>query len=227
MIGYTTTGDTTAYYAYAAPPAVEPGSLPAPIHTKPAPAATSCSLCTAPVAVGETIGRLPRPRQPFVAMSWLCAHCLFDRRAKPRLTDVLLRVFHHVFSDSTSIPLNTTEARVLLEALSHVPAESANEHLREAFTELHTGIDANNPALLFSRHAAHAAVEALCTAVPGMDARDAATLAAVAEHLTQWEHNPHGFDQEQYANRVEWRLAILGCASAPTALSESGGPFWI
>ncbi|MER6260022.1 hypothetical protein ABT270_39450 [Streptomyces sp900105245] len=58
---------------------------------------------------------MPRPRQPFVAMAWLCAHCLFDRRAKPRLADVVLRVFHHAFSDNSTVPLNTAEAQGLSE----------------------------------------------------------------------------------------------------------------
>ncbi|MEV4453931.1 hypothetical protein AB0K24_53090 [Streptomyces mirabilis] len=55
------------------PQPVEPDGLPAPIHTKPAPADSSCSLCAAPVAAREIIGRMPRPRQPFVAMARLCA----------------------------------------------------------------------------------------------------------------------------------------------------------
>ncbi|MFD0386408.1 hypothetical protein ACFQ2B_40135 [Streptomyces stramineus] len=61
-------------------------------------------------------------------MAWLCAHCLFDRKAKPRLADVLLRVFHHPSSGSTATPLNTTEAAVLLEALLTVPAPDNDEH---------------------------------------------------------------------------------------------------
>ncbi|GAA0454568.1 hypothetical protein GCM10009544_16650 [Streptomyces stramineus] len=63
-----------------------------------------------------------------VPMAWLCAHCLFDRKAKPRLADVLLRVFHHPSSGSTATPLNTTEAAVLLEALLTVPAPDNDEH---------------------------------------------------------------------------------------------------
>jgi hypothetical protein len=179
------------------------------------------------VAAGEIIGRMPRPRQPFVAMAWLCAHCLFNRPVKPRLTDVLLRVFHHVFSGSTTIPLNTAEAQVLSEVLSRVPAETGDAHLREAIAALHTGMDANDPAMLLSFHPALAAVDALRIAMPGMEARDAVTLAAVAEHLAQWEHHPNGLDQEQFASRVPWRQAIVKTSPTPTALSERGGPFWV
>jgi hypothetical protein len=213
--------------AYVNPPPVEPGGLPTPIHTKPAPAESSCSLCAASVAAGELIGRMPRPRQPFVAMAWLCAHCLFDRRVKPRLTDVLLRVFHHVFSGSTTIPLNPAEARVLHEALSCMPGATQDEQLRDAITTLHAGIAANNPAMLLGYRPARAAVDALGTSMRGMEERDAVTLAAVAEHLAQWEHSSNDLDQEQFANRVEWRQAILKTSRTPTALSERGGPFWI
>jgi hypothetical protein len=54
--------NTDAYYAYVTPQPVEPGGLPAPVHTKQAPADSSCHLCAAPVAAGELIGRMPRPR---------------------------------------------------------------------------------------------------------------------------------------------------------------------
>jgi hypothetical protein len=63
--------------------------------------------------------------------------------------------------------------------------------------------------------------------MPGMEATDAAILTAVAEHLSQWQRNPQGLDQEQFASRVQWRQAILQNASPPTALSERGGPFWV
>ncbi|MGA5442260.1 hypothetical protein ACPCKW_22460 [Streptomyces griseoincarnatus] len=219
--------DPQAYHAYVTPQAVEPGGLPTPIHTKPAPEASSCGLCAAPVTAGEIIGRMPRPRQPFVSVGWLCAHCLFDRRVKPRITDVLLRVFHHVFSGSRTIPLNPAEARVLTEALSRVPTEAQDEQLREAIAELHRGIAANDPTLLLRSHPALAAVATLRTAMPTMDASDATTLIAVAEHLAQWQHNPQGLDREQFASAVQWRQAILKNTPTPTALSERGGPFWV
>ncbi|MEU9405829.1 hypothetical protein AB0E08_08995 [Streptomyces sp. NPDC048281] len=219
--------DPTSYYAYITPQAVEPGGLPAPIHTKPAPADSACSLCAAPVASGEIIGRMPTPRQPFVAMASLCAHCLFDRRAKPRLTDVLLRVFHQVFSGSTTVSLNTAEARVLSEALSQVPTETADDHLREAIDALHTGIDANDPAMPLGYRPASAAVGALRAAMPAMDVTDAATVTAVAKHLAEWEHNPNGLDPEKFASSVQWRQAILMTTYEPTDLSKRGGPFWV
>ncbi|MFF2431223.1 hypothetical protein [Streptomyces mirabilis] len=60
-----------------------------------------------------------------------------------------------------------------------------------------------------------------------MEGRGAATLAAVAEHLAQREHNPNGLDQEQFASRVQWRQAILETTSTLTTLSGRGGPFFV
>ena len=128
--------DPDSYRAYTHPEPPKPGGMTAPMRTKTAVADSSCNLCAAPAMAGELIGQMPHPRQPYVPMAWLCAHCLFDRRAKPRLTDVLLRVFHHTFSGSTTTLLNTTEAAVFLEALLRVPAPEDDSHLQEAITAL-------------------------------------------------------------------------------------------
>ncbi|MFJ8273822.1 hypothetical protein ACIQ8G_26670 [Streptomyces sp. NPDC094154] len=217
--------DPETYYTYVTPQAIEPGGLPAPVHTKPAPADSSCSLCAAPVAAGELIGRMPRPRQPFVAMAWLCAHCLFDRRAKPRLADVVLRVFHHAFSGSSTVPLNTAEVQVLSEALARVPAETAN--VQEACDALDQGIDGNAPVMLLSERLALAAVAALQAAEAATDAHGVTILTAVAEHLSQWGHDPQGLDKKDFADVVLWRQAVLANTEIPTVLSERGGPFWV
>ncbi|MGX1266893.1 hypothetical protein [Streptomyces phaeoluteigriseus] len=217
--------DPETYYAYVTPQAIEPGGLPAPVHTKPAPADSTCSLCAAPVAAGELIGRMPRPRQPFVAMAWLCAHCLFDRRAKPRLADVVLRVFHHAFSGSSTIPLNTAEAQVLLEALTRVPSESL--YVQEALAALDKGIDGSDPVMLLSEDLARACVAALHAAGAATDVHDVTILAAVAEHLSQWVHNLQGLGKGDSADVVLWRQAVLANTEIPTVLSERGGPFWV
>ncbi|MGW2688916.1 hypothetical protein ACWC6I_37880 [Streptomyces sp. NPDC001414] len=75
---------------------------------------------------------------------------------------------------------------------------------------------------------AHAAVTALHAARPqGAAAGDAAVLAAVAQHLTEWQHNPQGIDQAPYKNRTLWRQAVLKSTLTPTILSQRGGPFWV
>ncbi|WP_331739740.1 hypothetical protein OG590_38940 (plasmid) [Streptomyces goshikiensis] len=220
--------DPDSYRSYTHPEPVEPGGLAAPMRTKNAVADSSCDLCAAPVVAGELIGRMPNPRNPFKPMAWLCAHCLYDRRAKPRLTDVLLRVFHHTLSGSNSTLLNTTEAAVLLAALLALPHTMGEEHLQEAITELRQGIDAPEPVMQLSYHPAQAAVAALDTAdLQETVAGDAAVLAAVAQHLAEWQHNPQNIDQTSYRNRALWRQAVLESTPTPTVLSQRGGPFWV
>jgi hypothetical protein len=220
--------DPGSYRGYTHPEPPEPGGMTAPMRTKTAVADSSCNLCAAPVVAGELIGRMPHLRRPYVPMAWLCAHCLFDRRAKPRLTDVLLRVFHHTFSGSTTTLLNTTEAAVLLEALLRVPAPEDDAHLQEAITALRQGIDAPEPVMGLSCRPAHAAVTALHAARPQEAAAgDAAVLAAVAQHLTEWQDNPQDIDQAPYKNRTLWRQAVLESTLTPTVLSQRGGPFWV
>lgn len=220
--------DPDSFHAYTHPEPPEPGHLAAPMRTKRAVADSSCNLCAAPVAAGELIGRMPHPRRTYVPMAWLCAHCLCDRRARPRLADVLLRVFHHTFSGSTTTPLNTTEAAGLLEALLTVPAPNNNEHLQEAITALRQGIDAPEPVMGLSYHPAHAAVATLHAAsLQEATAGHTAVLAAVAQHLAEWQHNPQDIDPAHYNNRTLWRQAVLESTPTPTILSQRGGPFWV
>ncbi|MFG2878820.1 hypothetical protein ACGFYU_28110 [Streptomyces sp. NPDC048337] len=220
--------DPASYRAYTHPEPAEPGGLAAPMRTKNALADGSCNLCAAPVVAGELIGRMPNPRNPFKPMTWLCAHCLYDRRAKPRLTDVLLRVFHHTLSGSNATLLNTAEAAVLLAALLALPVMVNEEHLQEAITELRQGIDAPEPVMQLSYHPADAAVAALHAAAPQESGPgDAAVLAAVAQHLAEWRHNPQNIDETPYRNRALWRQAVLESTPAPTILSQRGGPFWV
>ncbi|MFI7337064.1 hypothetical protein ACIBUY_03890 [Streptomyces sp. NPDC050085] len=220
--------DPDSYRAYTYPEPPEPGALTAPMRTKAAIADSSCNLCAAPVMTGELIGRMPHPRRRYVPMAWLCSHCLFDRRDKPRLTDVLLRVFHHTFSGSTITLLNTAEATALLEALLTVPAPESDEHLQEAITALRQGIDAPEPVMELRYHPAHAAVAALHAATPQQGAAsDAVILAAVAQHLAEWKNDPQVIDQTHYNNRTLWRQAVLENTLTPTVLSQRGGPFWV
>lgn len=55
-----------SYAAHVTPEPVEPCGVRAPIHTKPAAADSLRGLCAAPVAAGEFIGRMPRPRGLFM-----------------------------------------------------------------------------------------------------------------------------------------------------------------
>ncbi|MFE9360894.1 hypothetical protein ACFYPB_43505 [Streptomyces olivaceoviridis] len=79
-----------------------------------------------------------------------------------------------------------------------------------------------------SYHPAHAAVAALHAAGrQEASAGDCAVLAAVAQHLAEWQHNPQNIDQARYKNRTLWRQAVLENTLTPTILSQRGGPFWV
>ncbi|AKN72546.1 hypothetical protein QR97_24740 [Streptomyces sp. PBH53] len=54
-------------------------------------------------------------------------------------------------------------------------------------------------------------------------AGDSAVLAAVAQHLAEWQHNPQDIDQARYRNRILWRQAVLESTLTPTVLSQRPG----
>lgn len=56
---------------------------------------------------------------------------------------------------------------------------------------------------------------------------DVPVLAAAAQHLDEWHHNPQNIDKDAYRSRTLWRQAVLEATPAPTVLSRHGGPFWV
>lgn len=63
-------------------------------------------------------------------MGWLCRHCLYERREKPRRRDVLLRFFHHLFAGN-AVDLNAFECEVLLAWLTEDTAFAASAPWRK------------------------------------------------------------------------------------------------
>ncbi|MBT1184908.1 hypothetical protein HET69_12950 [Streptomyces sp. CJ_13] len=107
-------------------------------------------------------------------------------------------------------------------------APARDEHLQEAITELRRGIDALEPVMQMSYHPAGAAVAALHAEAPqDIEPGDADVLAAVAQHLAEWQHNPQNIDQTGCRNRALWRQAVLEKTPSPTVLSQREGPFWV
>ncbi|GHD52410.1 hypothetical protein GCM10010335_64870 [Streptomyces galbus] len=76
--------------------------------------------------------------------------------------------------------------------------------------------------MLLNEHLALAAVAALQTAEAATDAHDVTILTAVAEHLSQWGHDPQGLDKKDVPDVVLWRQAVLANTEVPTALCPSG-----
>ncbi|MFI9311458.1 hypothetical protein [Streptomyces triculaminicus] len=217
-------------YLRAAQAEVEPGGLPELVRTRPARAVATCNLCTDPVAEGEVVGRLHAPiGRRFARMGWLCGHCLYDRRVKPRRLDVLLRVFHHTFAGE-GVQLNATEAEVLLIWLLEAPnpAEADHEAVQDAFVALGHAVDAQETALLLRYQHTQAVVRTLNqTTDPEATDTQTVVLSAVAQHLAEWRDNPQRLDPAHYTTRVAWRRAVLEQTEQPTMLSQRGGPFFV
>ncbi|MET9535746.1 hypothetical protein ABZY02_35215 [Streptomyces sp. NPDC006649] len=209
---------------------VPAGGLPEPMRTRPAQADSSCNLCTCTVAAGELVGRLhaPRGQRRFVPLGWLCAHCLFDRRSKPRRLDVLLRLFHHTFSGD-GVRLNAAEAETLLRWMLEIPHGSGRESgsLQDALVVLHRAVDAQETVALLPWGSADAVVDALHRSGALPTATECAVLDAVAQHLAEWRDNPQGLDQSRFDRRWKWRRAVLEQTEHPTVLSRRGGPFFV
>ncbi|ANW22651.1 hypothetical protein [Streptomyces clavuligerus] len=212
---------------------VEPDGLPEPMRTRTAPADSSCHLCTTPVAAGELVGRIHQPRgRGFATLGWLCAHCLYDRRSKPRRLDLLLRLFHQLFAGG-GVRVNAAEAEVLLTWLLAAPAaelpQAELEALPEVFVVLQRAVEAREPVTPLSYYGARAAIGTLHHAkvAAGGAEREAVVLDAVVQHLAEWQANPQGLEPEYYRGRRAWRSAILEETEQPTVLSQRGGPFFV
>ncbi|MFD8609572.1 hypothetical protein [Streptomyces sp. NPDC059631] len=211
---------------------MEPGSTPEPMRTRLAPADSSCHLCTTPVAAGDVVGRLHQPRgRGLATLGWLCAHCLYDRRAKPRRLDLLLRLFHQLFAGD-GLHVNAAEAEVLLAWLLTTPAavlpQAEQEALPDVFVGLQRAVEAQEPVTPLRYYGALAIIGTLHHAGPvGACEREAVVLAAVAQHLAEWKANPQRLDPERYLSRRAWRRAIFDRTERPTVLSRRGGPFLV
>ncbi|WP_372411993.1 hypothetical protein [Streptomyces luteireticuli] len=224
--------DPASYTAYlhAAQAEVPSGGLPEPLSTRLARAESTCNLCTSPVAEGDVIGRLHAPiGRRFARMGWLCAHCLHDRRTKPRRLDVILRIFHHTFSGG-GVRLNSAEAEVLLRWLLDLPepAEADREAVQDALVALGHGIDDEEPSLLLRYQPTQSLIRTLYQSLdPVATDEQSVVLNAVAQHLAEWHDNPQCLDPAHYTSRVAWRRAILEQTEYPTVLSQRGGPFFV
>ncbi|ANW22648.1 hypothetical protein I3J05_28175 (plasmid) [Streptomyces clavuligerus] len=219
------------------PPAPKPkiqrpesiGQLPVPRTLKQAHTETTCGLCADPVKPGDLVGRMRDPKdKQFVPMGWLCAHCLYERREKPRRRDVVLRIFHHLFASSAA-GLNAHECAVLRTWLTETEAPAAstawrNDPLDTTVVRLETSVTEVKGTTWIAVPTAHTIITALLDA-PGSSEAETALLRAVAQHLDEWQTNPQGIEARRYGTGVRYRAEVLKTTSRPTVLSERGGPF--
>ncbi|MDT0307313.1 hypothetical protein RM780_10095 [Streptomyces sp. DSM 44917] len=210
------------------------GRLPRPRVVKPAAAEIGCGLCADPVKAGDLIGRMPAADWPYAAMGWLCHHCLYERRARPRRRDVLLRVFHRLFAGS-AVDLNAYECRVLLPWLEEDPAFAASEPWRRdpldaTLARLATSVMEHKAETWLAAPTAATIVSVLhCTLAPaGATAApdvELQLLDAIAQHLDEWQSNPEGVQAHQFGTGPRYRAQVLATTGRPTLLSVRGGPF--
>jgi hypothetical protein len=168
---------------------------------------------------------------PYVAMGWLCRHCLYERRQGPRRRDVLLRFFHHLFALS-AVDLNAFECDVLLAWLTEDPAFAASpawrkDSLEATLVRLRTSVAEHKASTGLAVTTAHTIIAVLRETPdsPAVSAPDRALLDAIAWHLDEWETNPQGVEARRYGTGVRYRTQVMKMTQRPTMLSARGGPF--
>ncbi|GGN41107.1 hypothetical protein [Streptomyces fuscichromogenes] len=208
--------------------------LPRPRSVKPASSAGACGLCADGYDVGDLIGRMPSPDElPYVPMGWLCWHCLVQRRRQPRRRDVLLRFFHALFAGD-GVGLNGIECGLLLEWLTADPALSNSkpwkaDPLENTVVRLRTSAADGKPTTWLSTQTVHTIVAVLreVPASPATTVQDEEALAALVQHLAEWETNPAAVPASRYGTGWCFRRQVLALTEHPTVLSQLGGPFFL
>ncbi|MFJ1958729.1 hypothetical protein ACIOGT_39565 [Streptomyces microflavus] len=161
-------------------------------------------------------------------MSWLCRHCLLDRREQPRRRDLLIRVFHHLLAGS-AVGLNPKECAVLHTwldnpAIRQTPAWQ-RDPLDATTVRLATSVAEDKPTTWIAYPTASTALRAMAAAEP--DHPEARPLQNVLQHVTDWDTNPSGVDTRRYGTGTPYRQQVLRTTPRPTWLSELGGPFFL
>ncbi|MER6198093.1 hypothetical protein ABT234_12105 [Streptomyces sp. NPDC001586] len=207
------------------------GQLPVPRTVKQAAIAMSCGLCADPIKAGEIIGRTRNPKNERLhkTMGWLCQHCLYERREKPRRRDVLLRVFHHLFANN-AVDLNAYECAVLSIWLLEDPhvagtASWQRDPLTATIVRLQTSQQEEKATTWIAFPTARTIIHVLreCAVTPAP--ADAELLDAITQHLHEWDTNPQGIEHRRYGRGPGFHAQVLQATDRPSVLSERGGPF--
>ncbi|MFF3726847.1 hypothetical protein ACFYYM_31275 [Streptomyces erythrochromogenes] len=210
------------------------GQLPVPRSLKPASASMACGLCADPVKAGDLIGRTRSPKNPKLhkEMGWLCQHCLYERREKPRRRDVLLRIFHHLFA-SSAVDLNGYECAVLRAWILENPELTATaawqrDPLHATLTRLQTSQEEAKAATWIAFPTALTVLALLrersASSSPSVTT-DTELLDVILQHLDDWEKNPQRVSTARYGRGPAFRAQVLAVTPSPSVLSERGGPF--
>ncbi|UNZ21372.1 hypothetical protein [Streptomyces sp. 891-h] len=190
-----------------------------------------CGLCADPVPVGDLVGRMPTPAFYYQPMGWLCTHCLYLRRARPRLRDVLLRVFHHVFVGS-GIGLNSYECAVMLSSLEEDPAAPRtvawkSVPLDGVLVRLRTSLreEKHTTWLSMADGLTMVAVLRETAAARSTTEREIELMEAILQHVEEWRANAYKVEARRFDTGPRYRQESLARTTRPTVLSKLGGPF--
>ena len=206
------------------------GRMARPRVTKRAIEDTVCGLCTDPVAAGELIGRMRGTvAAPYEVTGWLCQHCLYQRRATPRRRDLLVRIFHDLFTGQ-GVGLNAPECALLLTWLTEDPAarDSAawkGEPLDGTLTRLQMAVQEGKEETWLALATTHT-IAALLQELPGRatEPADVDLLAAITQCRDEWTYPQH-LEHTRFGTGAGHRRFLLDSTTRPTALSRCGGPF--
>ncbi|MDI6413141.1 hypothetical protein QLX52_30505 [Streptomyces albus] len=190
-----------------------------------------CGLCADPVPPGELVGRMPTPAFYYQPMGWLCTQCLYLRRAQPRLRDVLLRIFHHVFVGS-GIGLNCYECAVVLRSIEADLAASNTvawkiDPLDGVLIRLRTSIREEKHTTWLSVADGLTIVAVLRETIAGRGSgeQEIALLDAIMQHVEEWRTNPYRVEARRFGTGIRYRQETLNRVPRDTVLSALGGPF--
>lgn len=94
---------------------------------------------------------------------------------------------------------------------------------------LRTSVANGKPTTWISTQTVHTIVAVLqeAPASPTMRAQDAGMLAALVQHLAEWETNPADLQPSRYGTGWRFRRQTIALTEHPTALSQLGGPFFL
>ncbi|AJE80500.1 hypothetical protein SLNWT_0124 [Streptomyces albus] len=208
------------------------GQIPAPRCLKKALIPRTCGLCHDPIKAGDDIGRFRQLKAPleqaFVPMGWLCRHCLLDRRDRPRLCDLLLRFFHHVFAIS-AVGLNPAECALLHTRLDDTTVRKTaawqRDPLDTTLVRLATSVAEDKPTTWIAYPTALTALRAIASG--STDHAEADLLADILQRIDEWEINSPDVNRRRYGTGIAYRQQVLRQTPQATFLSDLGGPFYL
>ncbi|MGW6483542.1 hypothetical protein ACWGDS_37755 [Streptomyces sp. NPDC055059] len=107
-------------------------------------------------------------------------------------------------------------------------AETASwrrDPLDNTLARLATSVDEDKPSTALATTSVHTIIDVLNQA--DLTSEEALLLAAVVQHLREWETNPANVSARLYGTGIAYRAQALATTASPTLLSLRGGPFFL